>query len=79
MLTRLLKPMIDYANFYHTQNTDYLKFNINAFNKSSPHWIDITLVQWKRKCVRWNVVTMAGKIEKPTQEVLVDQLHIGLR
>ena len=60
-------------------HTDYLKFNINAFNKSSPHWIDITLAQWKRKCVCWNVVTMAGKIEKPTQEVLVGQLHIGLR
>lgn len=59
--------------------TDYLKFNINAFNKSATHWIDITLAQWKRKCARWNVVTMAGKIEKPTQEALVDQLHIGLR
>lgn len=58
---------------------DYLKFNINAFNKSATNWIDITLAQWQRQCASWNVQVIVGKIETSDHKALVDQLKIGLR
>lgn len=58
---------------------DYLKFNVRSFNKSKNHWIDITLAQWKNYLEQYHVIPIVGKIEKPEQVSLADQLKISLR
>lgn len=58
---------------------DYLKFNINAFEKSEHHWIDITLAQWQRTCRANGVEPIVSRIEDPDHLALVDQLKVPLR
>lgn len=68
---RLLQPFLP--------NVDYLKFNATAFEKSSNHWIDITLAQWQRRLKRFAVTPIVGKVEDQHQVGLADQLQIELR
>lgn len=58
---------------------DYLKFNINSFEKSPNHWIDITLAQWQRRAEKYGIVATVSKVEEPGQIQLADQLGIHLR
>lgn len=57
----------------------YLKFNIHSFNKSSNHWIDITLAQWQRRIAIFNIEMIVGKIEDANHIALVNQLNIPFR
>lgn len=67
----MLRPFLPYI--------DYLKFNINSFEKSANHWIDITLAQWQRRAEKYGIVATVSKVEEADQVQLADQLGISLR
>lgn len=59
--------------------TDYLKFEASAFNKSATHWIDVTLNQWKQQLQFYKVEPVLGRVESDDQQHLADQLGIPFR
>lgn len=68
---RIIKSYLPY--------TDFLKFDIHSFKKSSSHWIDITLAQWQRFASKEGTTPIVGKVENADQVALADQLNINLR
>lgn len=68
---RLLKVFLPYIN--------YVKFNANSFNKSTDHWIDVTLGMWQHRLAKYQVKMILEQVENEDQITLADKLKIPLR